>query len=799
MTERIRRMRQRQKKKYSICIERFKIFQQTYADTVNEAEILRRAKAQYNILTQIPIFIQPDELFVGHGASKPRGLEIDPNSGIWDEDEIAALREEGYDFDPADEEILAALNRTQKPFGLMDGVAEAIRENETFVNFMKIGITLPPWISLERGKQLGGGYAMSGLGLGPGQCLVCFDYEAALKRGLNSMIDECQAELDRICFLEEGSYERCLFLKSAKLCLEGIVAYALRYAELAESMAAAEDDPDRRRELTDIAGICRRVPALPPRSFREALQMYWFLFIIVACPNITAGMGRVDQFLYPYYKADKEAGRITDEEVCELFQMLRVKNMDMGSLGGKSRRACEDGEAKWHNMTIGGVKADGSDATNELSYLILDALLACPTTHHTITIRVADSTPESLILKGLECQRRGLSMPAFVGDQSYIKYFTDYGCPLEDARDYVMTGCLDGNIPGLSRSMTASMFVVPLFLTTFLHDGVDVRTGLRLGAPVGDLERFTDYDAFETEFRSAFLHYLSFAQERSNLQIASMQTYFPEPLRSVFLRDGIAAGRDFQRRTMPFENGACLCPIGMVNLGNSLYVIKKLVFEQKAVTLSGLKQALDADWEGYEELRRLCLELPKYGNGVDEVDQIVADMYQLLLDANDQASTILGGSMKCTAVSITSHQPGGLLTFATPDGRKAHSILADGAASPSMGQDHNGPLSVLKSAMKLPQDKYQGVLLNMKFHPSALNREEDLEKLASMIRVYFNNGGKHIQFNVTSRERLLEAQARPEENGDIMVRVAGYSAYFVELNRAMQDELIARTTNTALS
>ena len=799
MTPRIQRMRERQKRKYSICIERFKILLNTYAETAGEAEILRRAKAQYNVLTQIPLFIEPDELFVGHGASKPRGLEIDPNSGIWDKDEIDALRAEGYFFDEGDEQVLYEFNRTLKPFGLMDGVAEAIRDNEPFLNFMKIGITLPPWVSQERGKQLGGGYAMSGLGLGPGQCLVCFDYADALNRGLNSMIEECQSELEKIHFLESGSYDRYLFLKSMKLCLEGMVAYAGRYAELADAMAADEQDEVRRQELLDMAEVCRRVPALPPRTFREALQMYWFLFIIVACPNITSGMGRVDQYLYPYYKADREAGRITDEEVLELFQMLRVKNMDMGSLGGKSRRACEDGEAKWHNMTIGGVKADGSDATNELSYLILDALLECPTTHHTITIRVADSTPDALILKGLECQRRGLSMPAFVGDDSYIKYFTDYGCPIEDARDYVMTGCLDGNIPGRSRSMTASMFVVPLFLTTFLNDGVDVRTGLRLGQPVGDLDRFADYEEFETAFRGAFRHYLSFAQERSNLQVASMQTYFPEPLRSAFLKDGIAAGVDFQKREMPFENGGCLCPIGMVNLGNSLYVIKKLVFEDKAVTLSRLKQALDADWVGHEALREQCLAVPKYGNGVGEVDDLVASMYQLLLDCNDQAATITGGHMKSTAVSITSHQPGGLLTFATPDGRKAHSILADGAASPSMGQDHNGPLAVLKSAMKLPQDKYQGVLLNMKFHPSALGNTGDLEKLASMIRVYFKNGGKHIQFNVTSKERLLEAQEKPEENGDIMVRVAGYSAYFVELNRAMQDELITRTTNTNLN
>lgn len=211
-----------------------------------------------------------------------------------------------------------------------------------------------------------------------------------------------------------------------------------------------------------------------------------------------------------------------------------------------------------------------------------------------------------------------------------------------------------------------------------------------------------------------------------------------------------------------------------------------------------MKKALDADWEGFEELRETCLNLPKYGNNIPEVDDMVAAYYQFLIDLNDGAKSILGAPIKTTAVSITTHQPGGMLTFATPDGRKAHTILADGAASPMMGQDTHGPLAMLSSAMKIPQDKYQGVLLNMKFHPSALKTDEDMNKLAMMIRTYFKNGGKHIQFNVTSRERLIKAQEKPEENKDILVRVAGYSAYFVDLTRPMQNELIERTTNEAI-
>ena len=799
MTERIRKMREvQQKKKYTICIERMKIYQATGKETEGESEIMRRAKFQYNLLTQIPIFIDDYELFAGHGASKPRGLEIDPNNGIWDEEEIKALLDKGYGFDLNDAQTLYRLNAEARPFGLNDGVAEAVRDNEELTNFMKIGITLPPWRSFEKGMQLGGGYAMAGLGLGPGQCLVCYDYEGALRRGLNSYIAQCREQLGKITFTQKGDYDKCLFLKAMILSLEGMIAHAERYTQLAREMAEKEKDEKRRQELLTIADMCSHVPAESPRTFLEAVQMYWFLFITIGCPNITAGMGRVDQILYPYYKADKEAGRITDEEVVEIFEMIRVKNMDMGSLAGKSRREAEDGEAKWHNCTIGGVHADGTDATNELSYLILEALLRCPTTHHTITIRVADSTPQELLLKGLECQRRGLSMPAFISDDTYIRFFTEYGAPIEDARDYCMTGCLDGNLPGKSRSMTASMFVVPLFLTTFLNDGKDVRTGLRLLEPTGDLEQFQSYEAFEAAFQKAFSRILSTAWKRCNLQVATMQKYFPEPLRSAFMAGCIEKAEDYQTLPMPFENGEALCPIGMVNLGNSLYAIKKLVFEDHRVTLTELKKAMDANWDGYEELRKACLEVPKYGNNIPEVDEIVGKYYQFLIDENDKAVSLLGAPIKTTAVSITTHQPGGMLTFATPDGRMAHSILADGAASPMMGQDTHGPLAMLQSAMKIPQDKYQGVLLNMKFHPSALKTEEDMNKMALMIRTYFKNGGKHVQFNVTSKERLVKAQEKPEENQDIMVRVAGYSAYFVDLNHGMQDEIIARTTNDSI-
>lgn len=791
-------MRAQMKRKPHIAIESFKIISETYKRMIGEPLVKQRAEAIYNIFTKIPIFIREGDLLCGNGASGPNTLEIDIASGIWNKYEIDALREDGYSFNPEDEAVLFKLNQEIPPYSLQDGVAEVVDEDSKILPFQKSGLALARWRSRERGRQNMMCTAQGGLSLTPGQALVCLDYETAMKTGVEEMITRCTAEIRKIRYEKYEDYDRALFLRCTRRCLEGLLAYAARYVQLCEEMAKKEQNEERKTELLEMAEICRRVPAKPARTFREAFQMYWFIFHSVACPNSVLGMGRLDQLFYPYYAADKAAGKITDDDVVELFELLRIKDMELGCVTSKKHRDESDSEARWHNVVIGGTKKDGSDATNELSYLILEAIKECPTLHYTVTMRVADSTPDKLVEMGLACIRNGYGMPSFISEKSYLKYYELNGVPEELAREYVCTGCLDANIPGYSRSMTCSMFVAPLCLELFLYRGYDQSIDYQLGHDLGDLDQWETYEAFDAAFKQEFAYYISLMAERCNLVISSMQRYFPEPLKTAFMYRGIEDGIDYQMKRMPFENGGVISAVGLVNLGNALYAIKKLVYEEKRIKLSALQEALKANWKGFEALQKECLLLPKYGNDIAEVDALVAEYFDFFEKACAKCSCVTGGHFLPAGVSIFSHAPAGEQTHATPDGRVSGETLADGAISPMGGQDRNGPLAMFRSGMRIPQDAYQATLLNMKFHPSALKTEEDIKKLRSVIKVYFRNGGKQVQFNVCDVETLKDAQVRPEKHADLAVRVAGYSAYFTQITRRMQDEIIRRTTNEVI-
>ena len=600
MSKRIEMMRDRLiTDKNPICIEKFKIILQTEAENAYEMPVYRRGKTLANVLDRIPIFIMDGELIVGNTASKPFGLEMDVGFSTWNKYEIDALKEDGFKIDPKDEAELLQLIERYPQFGATSGMNRMMLGHHRMEAYYRSGMTLPPW----RDKGIGGGTASSGLGLGPGWVLVCPDFEMVLKKGIDALIKECEDELQSIKFFDTNSYERSVTLQAMKMSLEAMVRFAGRFAVLADEMAVKERDPERKKELLEIAETCRWVPAKPARSFKEAIQTVWFIFLTTS-PSPTTTIGRFDQYMYPYYKADIDAGRITDEEVLEYLQCFRLKVMEISNISGKEVRKRGVGRARWYNMTIGGIKSDGTDATNELSYLVLEALMRCPTTHHTITMRVAESTPESLILKGIEAQAKGLSMPAFIGDPSYINFFTTYGVSLEHARDYCITGCLDANLQGRSRAISIGMFITPKTLEFFLNNGVDTKTGLQVGNKVGDLDRFRNYDEFYSVFMKEFTNYMSMGAERNNAEAMSFGYSLPNPLISALMTDGIKIGLDFYKRNYELQNNNLMNPVGMVNLGNSLFAIKKLVYENKVVTLGEFKKALDANWVGYEDLRK---------------------------------------------------------------------------------------------------------------------------------------------------------------------------------------------------
>ena len=757
--------------------------------------LLRRAKLLAHILDNITIFIEPEDLLCGSGASKPFGLEMQYEYGVWTPDEVESLKSEIYTITPEDEAELYRLNErfagNTANSNLVETMGKSLGQNERLWPFMKSGVILPPWKDRRGGS--GGGFAMSGYGLGPGFALVCVDYSKILNHGANVMIAEAKEQLKNLRYEQPDILEKRDFWEGVVIVFEAWIRFAHRYADLCEQLAAEEKDAKRAAELTEMARICRKVPAEPAETFWEAMQSFWFTFLM-CCPSPTTSAGRFDQYMYPFYKKDIEEGRITDEEVLELLEILRIKNMKLNRVSGKANRAKNSGMAKWYNWTIGGVDAQGNDATNELSYLLLDAAIDTHVPHHTITVRVHKNTPEKLMVKALECVRSGIGMPAFVGDESNIEFFIRQPgnhLTLEEARDWCCTGCVDANVPGITRTQVACFFIVPQAMDIALHNGFCRYTKEMVGKAIGDVTKMS-YEQLENAIFDEIRYLMRMANERINIELIAERNLFPDVFRSSLMRDGVKVGKDMYNRRFDFENGAVLGAVGAVNAGNGLYAIKKLIFEQKKYTMEELMAALDADWVGYEAMQKDFRDQPKYGNNIPEVDELINKFYQLHADTCLSLPCVYGASLEPNAISISAHQPGGAVTGATPDGRKGGAILADASLSPDHGTDVRGPLAVFQSAMRVQQAAYQGTLMNMKFHPTALKTEDDLKKLGGMIKTYLTHGGKHVQFNVVNKEEMLDAKVHPEDHPELIVRVAGYSAYFTRLTPAVQDEVIDR-------
>ncbi|HUV73779.1 MAG TPA: pyruvate formate lyase family protein [Anaerolineae bacterium] len=794
MNERVQRLRERLRtQSYPICVEKARLIMESYEQTQGLPQILRRAKATAHYLDHKTIFVEDDELIVGNFASKPMGLEAGSLGPTWPRDDMRELREAGLDTSREDEALLRSMDDYWKGRGrTLDERQGQFYDDERLWPFIQSGILCPPWQKKDEGR--GTGAAGVGWGLGLGLSLIVVDYAKVLNEGVNALIEGAEEELSGLRFNNADAVKKADFLKSVIIAYKALVRIASRFSDLAVEMAVVEEDSTRRKELERIAETCRRVPADPARTVYEAMQSFWFIWAMIAS-GTTPG-GRFDQFMYPFYKQDKEASRITDDEMLELLECLRIKVMQLNFVGGgKLQRQKWAGMARWHNWVIGGLTPDGEDATNELSYLILEAARDCQTPHHTITVRVHEETPEDLMLRALEVVKTGIGMPAFIGDKSYIEYLVSQGVPLRQARDYALAGCLDVNIPGRSRINAFGMFIAPLVLEITLNSGVEPRTGRQLGPMTGDFEDFETFDDFMAAFKEQLTYFMGLTAEEHNILLQAQKELFPDAVHSALMVDAIKVGRDALDRTLPFENGSALNVVGMINVADSMAAVKKLVFDEQKVSKGEMKAAVAANWQGdgYEEIRKMCLAAPKYGNGDPYVDSIAADLYQFWAETSVTFPTIWGGTTKPTGISITAHAPGGALTGATPDGRYAGETLADGTMSPAQGKDTQGPTALLRSAMAIDQVPFQATLLNMKFHPSALRSTEDLRKLGDLIKTYFSFGGKHVQFNVVNRETLLDAQKHPERYRDLIVRVAGYSAYFVQLTKRVQDDIISRT------
>jgi len=788
MSDRIEKMIKRVRTaKYSICSEVARLTTESWKETEGEPNVIRTAKAQANILDKIPIFIQEGEPIVGNGASKPMAVESWAITG-WMKEGIDALREEGWEISNETEAQMASLNEYWGPRSAHQKYIDSMDEDRLWP-FLQSGWMIPPQMNREWASKIG--FASSGLGVGlslPEAWYTCVPLDKMINRGLTSLIQEAEQEKRNLNFNDAGTMEKAHFLEAVIIAHKAVIRWANRYADLATAMAAEEKDPTRKKELERIAQTCRWVPANPARDFYEAIQYLWFLYVILA--SLVMPLQRFDQYMYPFYKKDIREGTTTDEKVLELLQCLRIKDMEIMGVAGSAHRQKWSGLAKWNNMVIGGVTPDGDDATSELTYLILEAAMRCQTPHHTITLRVHEGTPEALMLKALELVKTGIGMPAFVGDKSYIESFVSKDVPLKVARDYYLIGCLDGTVPeGMGN-------LFPMCATTvawswLVNNGMDPFARKQVGLATGDFESFETFDDLMGALKKQIAHGMAMEAECRGRMFETVKGQFPDAFVPSLFTDGIKVGKSTCDRTLPYKIGHSMGPVGMTNMADSLAAIKKLVFDEKKVTLKELKAALAANWEGYEEIRAMCLKAPKYGNDDDYVDSIVSELYRFYAET---AGAINGprGKYNATAISISAHQVAGMLLGATPDGRYSGESLADGSVSPSQGKDTFGPTAAMNSAAKIDQTAYLATLMNMKLNPSALSSTEGMKNLSALIKTYFSLGGKHIQFNVVSKETLLDAQKRPEKHRDLIVRVAGYSAYYIQLSEGVQEEIIHR-------
>jgi len=792
MNQRIEKLRESLLvERFPIGLEKDQLVTESFKQTEGQPQVIRTAKAFANILDNITIFTEDGELLVGNVASKPNGIDLVSWEFVWPEEEIQALEEEDmYILSEEDKALIASMSEYWRGKTIGDRYAPLFDERQSLA--LETGVILPP---REQGETTFVGlYSGGGIGWG-GPLLMVPRYEWVLNKGFNKMKEEVEQELRNTKITNIESLRKVYFLQAVIISYEAVIRFANRFAALATELASKEADPQRKKELERIAAICQWVPANPARDFYEAVQSYWFVLNTLS-PVMNIGPGRLDQLLYLFYKKDIEEGRITDDEVLELLQCLRVKCSQLISFQRAEVRKLLAGNAMWLNVCIGGQARDGRDATNELSYLILEAAKRCPTPHHTITVLVNEKTPEDLMLKALEVVKIGIGMPAFASGPACIKFLQKYDVPLELAREYVLAGCVDVNIPGQSNAIVYNMFCVPIVFEITMNNGVYPRTGKQVGPRTGDFESFESFDDFMRAFKEQLTYFMEIYADWNNITSLMFIELSPDAYASSLMDGRVKSGKSIVEERLLFDNSAIMNSVGMVNVADSMAAIKKLVFEEKKVTKKEMKAALAANWKGngYEEIRKMCLAAPKFGNDNNYVDLIAKDLYRFWAETTVEFDAPVGGKAKPAAISISAQWPGGWLTGATPDGRYAGECLADGSMSPMRGRDTKGPIAVIKSAGKIDQDLLSATLMNMKFHPSALNSTEDLRKLSDFIKVYLIDlGGRHIQFNVVSREALEEAKRRPEDYRDLIVRVAGYSAYFTQLGEAIQDEIIGRT------
>ena len=776
----------------SVCVERAVITTDTYRDNADQPLVMIRALMLRNVLERMTIYIEPSSRLAGNQASANRAAPIMPEYAMdW---VIAELDE--FDERPGDR------------FTISEEAKETLRGIAPFWRGRTLkehALTLMPEDS-RRFYDLGIIHPEGNITSGDAHLAV--NYRRLLREGLAGYKERTRAALDALDLTDPAELDKAPFYRALLISFDAVIAFAHRYSELAGRLALAETDPTRRAELREMARILQVVPEHPATTFQEAVQSIWLVHVALQIESNghSLSYGRLDQYLWPHLRADLEAGRETEDSAVELLSNLWLKTFTVNKIRSWSHTRFSAGSPLYQNVTIGGQDAAGSDAVNRLSHLIIKAVAQTHLPQPNLTIRYHRGLSDDFMNEAVELMRLGTGMPAFNSDEIIIPSLIERGVSSEDAHDYSAIGCVEVAVPGRwgYRCTGMSFLNFPKALLVALNDGLDPASGIRLAPSRGHLRDMTSFDevmeAWDATIRE-FQRHCIVLDAACDLALEHMTA---DVLCSGLVDDCIGRGRTLKEGGAVYDFCSGL-QVGIANLGDSLAALKKTVFEDRTITGEELWEALQNDFAGEEgeRIRGLLVAAPKYGNDDDYVDELLVRAYATDIDEiftyrnSRYGRGPIGGTYYAGTSSISANVPQGASTAATPDGRHAGEPLAEGC-SPSHGADTNGPTAVLKSVSKLDTGRITGgVLLNQKVTPQILAEPEDRVKLIAMLRAFFNRlHGFHIQYNVVDRDVLIDAQAHPERHRDLIVRVAGYSAFFVVLSKQTQDDIIARTEQT---
>lgn len=622
------------------------------------------------------------------------------------------------------------------------------------------------------------------------------DYSLPLTKGLKGLIAEAE---ERKAALDTGDIEelsKWYFYRGVISSLEGMIKLSGRYASLARAMAEREADGERKAELERIAEVCEWVPASPARNFREALQTTWFTILgtWIGSPTVLfSPPSRFTQYMYPFYKKEKDERTLSDEEVIELLQFFFLKLNGLAMVMPPHGFAWSQSRLGQH-LCLGGLTPDGEDATNELDFLVLEAQRQIQLPEPLVDVMYHDKLSDDFLFRCVELIRSGIGQPAFHDvDKAIQRHLYHDKMSIEEARNVSIIGCVQSNVPGYSAAPWETMFNTAKMVELALNNGKDPLTGTQLGPQTGEADSFQNYEEFYGAVVQQLKYFIPIARQASRTAW-NINRDFPVPFNSAVTNDCIGVGKDLADGGARYHAGNAASIVAAIDTANSLAAIKKLVFEEKKIGMKQLSEVLAEDFEGYEEIHRMCLDAPKYGNDESCADRIAKELYELCWDEHQKYPDYLGRPTKAEAFSVTTHFATGRFTGALPSGRKARMALTDGTVSAAPGTDKKGPTALVHSAARvLDTVKFGGNHFNMKFHPSALDGLENARKFLSLIKTYFDLGGYHVQFNCVRSEKLKEAKLHPEEYRDLIVRVAGFSAFFIHLDEGVQDEIIKRT------